>query len=201
MRVVGVRLVGTALSTVDSVALMSPPLLHPPPPRSLSLSHFPPLDRSEGFYADAGVLGVHGLTGRYLIPPADKLDEAEQAAMIAAVKSELVVPQDPTSTVKINIAWTENDYELDIATEDGQSKSPLQPIICSRTLMGCSDNPPSAFSRGGSLLPFIYADARYIDAVIVSKVKPSTSASLIALQTLVSRTSCLPRKTQTSRTR
>ena len=162
MRVVGVRLVGTVLSTVDSVALKSlsrsfcrctlcnrdgkiiqpgiqeatmlqhltlslpPPFIPPPSPplRSLSFSHFPPLDRSEGFYADAGVLGVHGLTGRYLIPPADKLDEAEQAAMIAAVKSELVVPQDPTSTVKINIAWTENDYELDIATEDGQSKSP-----------------------------------------------------------------------------
>ena len=34
--------------------------------------------------------------------------------------------------------------------------------------MGCSD-PPSVFSRGGSLLPSSYADARYIDAVIVSK--------------------------------
>ena len=54
------------------------------------------------------MLGVYGLTGRYLFPPADKLDEAEQAAMVAAVKAELVVPQDPTTTVKINIAWTEN---------------------------------------------------------------------------------------------
>ena len=38
----------------------------------------------------------------------------------------------------------------------------------SRTLMGC---PPrhSVFSRGGSLLASIYADAPYIDAAIVSK--------------------------------
>ena len=28
---------------------------------------------------------------------------------------------------------------------------------------------PSVFSRGGTLLPYVYADARYIDAVIVSK--------------------------------
>ena len=30
---------------------------------------------------------------------------------------------------------------------------------------------PSVFSRGGSLLPSIYADARYVDAVIVSKAR------------------------------
>ena len=36
--------------------------------------------------------------------------------------------------------------------------------------MGYSDPPPpSLFSWGGSLLPSLYADARYIDAVIVSK--------------------------------
>ena len=45
--------------------------------------------------------------------------------------------------------------------------------------MGCSDPPtregeggqstPSLFSRGGTLLPSIYADARCIDDVIVSK--------------------------------
>ena len=33
--------------------------------------------------------------------------------------------------------------------------------------------PPSVFPRGGSLLPSIYADARYIDAVIVSKANTS----------------------------
>ena len=50
--------------------------------------------------------------------------------------------------------------------ELGQSKSIywVSPRICSRTLMGCSD--PSVFSRGGSLLPSSYADARYIDDVI-----------------------------------
>ena len=37
--------------------------------------------------------------------------------------------------------------------------------------MGYADPPPSVFSRGGSLLPSIYADARYIaiDVVIVSQ--------------------------------
>ena len=37
------------------------------------------------------------------------------------------------------------------------------PRICARTLLGCSIR---AFSRGGSLLPSSYADARYIDDVI-----------------------------------
>lgn len=41
----------------------------------------------------------------------------------------------------------------------------VSPRICSRTLMGYSD-PPSVFSRDGSLLPSIYADVRYIDDVI-----------------------------------
>ena len=45
--------------------------------------------------------------------------------------------------------------------------------------MGYSDPPPkgrstpSLFSRGGTLLPSIYADARYVDAVIVSKASSS----------------------------
>ena len=51
---------------------------------------------------------------------------------------------------------------------------PQQPRICSRTLMGVGA-PHTVFSRGGTLLPFIYADARYIDAVIVSKLENATS--------------------------
>ena len=42
--------------------------------------------------------------------------------------------------------------------------------------MGCSDLPPSAFSRGGALLPSSCADARYIDAGIVSKARCSNSS-------------------------
>ena len=44
-----------------------------------------------------------------------------------------------------------------------------QPRVCSRTWMGYSDPPLSVFSWGGTLLPYLYADARYIDAVLVSK--------------------------------
>ena len=33
---------------------------------------------------------------------------------------------------------------------------------------------PSLFSRGGTLLPSIYADARYIDAVVVAPGKSTT---------------------------
>ena len=46
------------------------------------------------------------------------------------------------------------------AEEFGAGRTPpQQPRICSRTLMG-------VLSRGGSLLPSMYADARYIDDAI-----------------------------------
>lgn len=64
---------------------------------------------------DRGVLGIHRLSGRTLASPADPIDESEQHSLMSAVQSELVVPQNPDKTVKINIAWTENDYQLDIA--------------------------------------------------------------------------------------
>ena len=35
--------------------------------------------------------------------------------MVACLTEYLVVPPSPDSTVKINIAWTENDFQLDIA--------------------------------------------------------------------------------------
>ena len=38
--------------------------------------------------------------------------------------------------------------------------------------------PPPLFSRGGSLLPSIYADARYIDAAIVSKASVASYAEI-----------------------
>ena len=44
---------------------------------------------------------------------------------------------------------------------------PWQSTICSGSTGGVI-RPPSVFSRGGSLLPSLYADARYIDAVVVS---------------------------------
>ena len=64
---------------------------------------------------DSALLGVHTLSGNILAPPADPIDEAEQAAMVAALRQYLVAPGSDTSTVKINIGWTENDYQLDIS--------------------------------------------------------------------------------------
>ena len=43
---------------------------------------------------------------------------------------------------------------------DGVPRPDVPPQLCRGT--------PSVFSRGGTLLPSIYGDARYIDAVLVS---------------------------------
>ena len=67
------------------------------------------------FAVDSALLGVHGLSGSFLQAPADPLDLSEQAAMVDALTMYLAVPQDLNKTVKINIAWTENDFQLDIA--------------------------------------------------------------------------------------
>ena len=54
---------------------------------------------------------------------------------------------------------------------DGRSKSSLATEnLLESTLMGCSDPPLSVLS-GRQVLPSIYADARYIDAVLVSKAE------------------------------
>ena len=77
---------------------------------------------SSGFVADSALLGLLSLSGRTLPAPAQPLDEAEQAAMVAAVRDVMVVPQSQISTVKINIGWTENDYQIDIATPEGRAE-------------------------------------------------------------------------------
>ena len=43
------------------------------------------------------------------------LDVGEQRAIVACLRDYLVVPPSPNATVMINIAWTENDFQLDIA--------------------------------------------------------------------------------------
>ena len=64
---------------------------------------------------DAGIIGLTNLTGETLPKPADPLDVGEQGAMVNCLREYLVVPPSANSTVKINIAWTENDFQLDIA--------------------------------------------------------------------------------------
>ena len=86
------------------------------PPRGTSLSYAPMAawPKSGVFAADAAHVGVHMLTNRTLHPPAQPLDEAEHEAMLACVRSASSAPPRSTS-VKINIGWCENDYQLDIA--------------------------------------------------------------------------------------
>ena len=48
--------------------------------------------------------------------------------------------------------------------------TPPPPLATDHLLERTNGGTPSVFSRGGSLLPSIYADARYVDAVIVSGV-------------------------------
>ena len=47
--------------------------------------------------------------------------------MVACLTEYLVVPPSPASTVKINIAWTENDFQLDIA--DAGNRTSYKRII------------------------------------------------------------------------
>ena len=47
----------------------------------------------------------------------------------------------------------------------------FNPCVCVWCGEGGGRNTPSAFSRGGSLLPSVYADARYIDDGIVLKAQ------------------------------
>ena len=74
------------------------------------------------FGADSALLGVQALSGSMLAAPAPPIDEAEQRAVVAAVRAAMVVPQPAGVTTKINIAWTENDYQIDIATADGRQE-------------------------------------------------------------------------------
>merc|ERR1719174_1535569 len=69
----------------------------------------------DSFDIDTGILGLTALTGETLPLPAQPLDRGEQRAMVSCLREYLAAPPTPNATVKINIAWTENDYQLDIA--------------------------------------------------------------------------------------
>jgi hypothetical protein len=67
------------------------------------------------FVSDAAVLGVLALSGRTLAPPAEPVDESEQVAFVSALAAYEVAPARADQAVSINVAWTENDYQLDIS--------------------------------------------------------------------------------------
>ena len=71
-------------------------------------------------YVADSALGLTRRTGRTLPVPAPAVDEAERDAVAAMVAA--FVAATPTKTAKINIGWTENDYEIDIANASGRDE-------------------------------------------------------------------------------
>ena len=89
---------------------------------SLSYAPLAQWRSSAPFEADAAVLAAYRLSGRRLPPPADPLDTSEHAAMVGAVREAAVAPSLPGATVKINVGWCENDYQLDIANPSDRAE-------------------------------------------------------------------------------
>jgi len=55
--------------------------------------------------------------------PPNMLNSAERDAIVDAVKVFLIQPSDAeTKTVKTNVAWDENDWQIDIATQQGREE-------------------------------------------------------------------------------
>ena len=77
--------------------------------------------RNRTFVSDAAHLGLHKLTHRTLAPPDLPLDQAEHSAMIECVRSAIASPPRNRS-VKINVGWTEDDYQIDISTAGGRAE-------------------------------------------------------------------------------
>jgi hypothetical protein len=70
-------------------------------------------------------------------PQADEpwLDGAEVDAVIACVRAFLL--WHPTQSVRINVGWCENDYQIDIATPEGRAE--YKRIIDQAAAVGCHD--------------------------------------------------------------
>ena len=50
-----------------------------------------------------------------------RVDEAEHAAMVSVLRPYLAADPNRSPTVKINVAWTENDYQLDISLPEDRA--------------------------------------------------------------------------------
>ena len=74
------------------------------------------------------------IIGLYDHESTSQLDFAEANALTRVVERFLVAPSAKDSTVKINIAWCENDYQLDIALE--QDRNTYKRIIDRAAEMG-----------------------------------------------------------------
>eukprot|EP00937_MAST-01D_sp_MAST-1D-sp2_P003944 g3944.t1 len=70
---------------------------------------------------EPGVLGFTSLTKYY--HAASGLNTGERLAFVACVESfHLDAPSRANRTVKVNVAWDENDYQVDVGTEAGRTE-------------------------------------------------------------------------------
>ena len=162
---------------------------------STTLSYAPlMLGQGDGsFEFDAGIIGLTNLTGETLPKPADPLDVGEQGAMVNCLREYLVVPPSANSTVKINIAWTENDFQLDIADPGNRT--------CVSATLAPSSSSSSSSSSSRSAASLLCCDLINLTRHCRSVARlhaASTSALSIAPPTLASRTSSLRRATPMS---
>ena len=82
------------------------------------------------FVGDTACIGPYRLSGRHVpaqlvrewdqtseVPSADGADTGEIAAYAAAVRAFIISP--PARPITVEVAWTLNDYQIDIATPEG----------------------------------------------------------------------------------
>jgi hypothetical protein len=133
---------GTFLRFEDATGMMflvqNPFLDYVREEKSISITYAPDMEwKSEygSFYSDRGCIGLYKLTGQRLsaklipewtwtggvIPITDEeQDWAEVDAFTKCVKAFIL--KSPTKSLKMNAAWCENDYQIDIATPEGRDE-------------------------------------------------------------------------------
>eukprot|EP01051_Picozoa_sp_SAG22_P006240 SAG22_NODE_402_length_11035_cov_6.315929_3_plen_595_part_00 len=91
--------------------------------QGITISYVPAMHLTgKPFECDAALLGAYDSTGILLDPPATPLDVGERDCFSATVAQLATTPQKPDSTTKIHIGWTENDYQVDVATDAGRTE-------------------------------------------------------------------------------
>jgi len=111
------------------------------------------------FPSDRGCIGTYKLTGRHLpaqmVPewkmaddpqsPGDNpgMDQAEVAAFSDCVQ-QFILPA-PGPTAKVHVPWCENDYQIDIATPEGQAEykrviDQISDLGCTHMLFTCGNS-------------------------------------------------------------
>ena len=72
--------------------------------------------------AEPGVLGLTSLTAYYFAGSSTGLNTGERLAFVDCVEAHhLDGPSRASKTVKVNVAWDENDYQIDVGTAAGRT--------------------------------------------------------------------------------